>query len=59
MSLLFTEIDVFAFYSGTWNTTGVTTNVSNDTNQTVECMTSHLTSFAVMIDVHGANQVAV
>ena len=31
---------------------------NNDTNQTVECVSSHLTSFAVMVDVHGASQVS-
>ena len=31
--------------------------ISNRTNQSIECVSSHLTSFAVMVDVNGANQV--
>ena len=32
--------------------------INNRTNQTIECTSSHLTSFAVMVDVNGANQVS-
>ena len=31
--------------------------INNRTNQTIECVSSHLTSFAVMVDVNGVNQV--
>lgn len=48
--------NVFAFHRGSWDTSGVKINM---TNQTIQCLSSHLTSFAVMVDVHGANQVHV
>ena len=42
-------------YSGGWDTNGVSVvNVSNDT---VTCTSLHLTSFAVLVDVAGTQQV--
>ena len=42
-------------YSGGWDTNGVSVvNVSNDT---ITCVSLHLTSFAVLVDVSGAQQV--
>ena len=33
--------------------------ISNRTNQSIECVSSHLTSFAVMVDVNGVSQVTI
>jgi len=42
-------------HSGGWDTNGVSVvNVSNDT---VTCASLHLTSFAVLVDVAGSQQV--
>ena len=45
-------------YRGDWDTEGVTV-VSNDINSsTITCNSTHLTSFAVLVDVSGGHQVA-
>ena len=47
---------IYAFICrGSWDTFGV--EISNRTNQLIECVSSHLTSFAVLIDVNGAYEV--
>ena len=45
-------------YRGGWDTEGVTV-VSNDINSsTITCNSTHLTSFAVLVDVSGGHQVS-
>ncbi len=54
-------MSVFRIGSGHWATAGVRTiNVSTQENTTtVQCESSHLTSFAVLVDVAGGQQVRV
>ena len=47
--------NIIIFCSGGWDMSGVT--VVNRTENTISCSSSHLTSFAVLLDVHGGQQV--
>ena len=50
-------IEHLRIYRGGWDTEGVTV-VSNDINSsTITCNSTHLTSFAVLVDVSGGHQV--
>ena len=42
-------------HNGGWSSDGV--HVENLTNTTITCSSTHLTSFAVLVDVSGASQV--
>ena len=47
---------MMCYYRGGWDTEGVTV-VSNDINSsTITCNSTHLTSFAVLVDVSGGHQ---
>ena len=48
---------VHVYYSGGWDTEGVTVVEINPINSTITCNSSHLTSFAVLVDVSGGYQV--
>ena len=47
------------FYRGGWDTEGVSViNISNGTNSSIiTCNSTHLTSFAVLVDVSGGHEV--
>ena len=52
---------LFSFESSTWSDEGLITTRDespNDSNLTI-CQSSHLTSFAVMVDVKGASESSV
>ena len=40
---------------GGWSSIGL--SIENSTNTTITCTSTHLTSFAVLVDVSGASQV--
>ena len=42
---------------GGWDTKGVTTVTNDINNSIIICNSSHLTSFAVLVDVSGSHQV--
>ena len=47
----------YMIYRGGWDTEGVTVITNDMKNSIIICNSSHLTSFAVLVDVSGGHQV--
>ena len=48
---------MYIIYRGGWDTQGVTTVANDISSSIIICNSSHLTSFAVLVDVSGGHQV--
>ena len=54
---VYISIDCVCIYRGGWDTEGVTVMSSDPINSIIRCNSTHLTSFAVLVDVSGVQDV--
>ena len=54
---IYIAIDCVCIYRGGWDTEGVTVMSTDPINSIIRCNSTHLTSFAVLVDVSGGQDV--